>query len=91
MGVLADLETKLESLNPATIVADLESAKTKIAAFETRIVSLEGVVASFAPAIQAVLTLLPASSAIPAEVSVLLAMLPKPVPTTTPTPSTPTA
>ena len=80
MGILAELE----KLNPTTIVADLEAARSKIVEYEARICQLETSLIQLAPAIQAIMNLI-LSGTIPAEVAALLAALPKL--STNPTPS----
>ena len=79
MGILAELE----KLNPTSIVADLETAQSKIVEYETRIGQLETCLIQLAPAIQAIVNLIP-SGTIPAEVAALLAALPKLAPNPTP-------
>ena len=57
----------------------------KAKAFEARLVATENALAGLAPAVKAVLSLLPAGSPIIAEVEAVLALLPQPA---TPTPAT---
>ena len=88
MGILAELE----KLNPTTIVADLEAAQSKILEYEARIGQLETCLIALAPAIQAIVNLIPGGT-IPTEVAALLAALPKlsPLPTPAPVPTAPPA
>ena len=47
MGILGEIESEVEKLNPTAILTDLEAAKAKISEFETRIVNLESNVLPF--------------------------------------------
>jgi hypothetical protein len=68
MGILAELE----KLNPATIIADLEAAKTKIVEYEARISQLEALLVSMSPAIESAVSLIAPGTPIPAAVTVFL-------------------
>jgi hypothetical protein len=73
---LAKAKTMIEHLG-SVIETDLKDLPGVVAKLEARVVAAEAALASFAPAIQSVMALLPAGSPVPAEVTAVLAMLPK--------------
>lgn len=72
-SLLSSAETKLESINPIAIA---KATEADVAAIKSDILEVRSILVAWKPAIEELLSLLPANVAVPAAVLTLLAKLP---------------